>query len=65
MKPLKAPKKEKKDMDEDEIAFKAKQAAGTIIFSSRTRRVAPKLKSRLKMPKLEKKWPTRQRAKDR
>jgi hypothetical protein len=26
-KPLKAPKKEKKDMDEDEIAFKAKQAA--------------------------------------
>jgi Translation machinery associated TMA7 len=27
-KPLKAPKKEKKDMDEEEIAFKAKQAAG-------------------------------------
>lgn len=27
-KPLKAPKKEKKEMDEDEIAFKAKQAAG-------------------------------------
>lgn len=26
-KPLKQPKKEKKDMDEDEIAFKAKQAA--------------------------------------
>lgn len=30
MKPLKAPKKEKKDMDEDEVAFKAKQQAGTI-----------------------------------
>lgn len=28
VKPLKAPKKEKKDMDEDEVAFKAKQAAG-------------------------------------
>lgn len=27
-KPLKAPKKEKKEMDEDEIAFKAKQQAG-------------------------------------
>ena len=27
-KPLKAPKKEKKEMDEDEVAFKAKQAAG-------------------------------------
>jgi hypothetical protein len=26
-KPLKAPKKEKKDMDEEEVAFKAKQAA--------------------------------------
>ncbi|KAK5069831.1 Translation machinery-associated protein 7 [Lithohypha guttulata] len=26
-KPLKAPKKDKKEMDEDEIAFKAKQAA--------------------------------------
>ncbi|KAK4936172.1 Translation machinery-associated protein 7 [Elasticomyces elasticus] len=26
-KPLKAPKKEKKEMDEDEVAFKAKQAA--------------------------------------
>jgi hypothetical protein len=25
---LKAPKKDKKDMDEDEVAFKAKQAAG-------------------------------------
>ena len=25
---MKAPKKDKKDMDEDEIAFKAKQAAG-------------------------------------
>ena len=34
VKPLKAPKKEKKDMDEDEIAFKAKQQAGT---SSATR----------------------------
>lgn len=28
VKPLKAPKKDKKEMDEDEIAFKAKQAAG-------------------------------------
>lgn len=27
VKPLKAPKKEKKDLDEDEIAYKAKQAA--------------------------------------
>ncbi|KAK5065250.1 Translation machinery-associated protein 7 [Exophiala bonariae] len=27
VKPLKAPKKEKKDMDEDEIAFKAKKQA--------------------------------------
>jgi Translation machinery associated TMA7 len=27
-KPLKAPKKEKKEMDEDEIAFKEKQKAG-------------------------------------
>lgn len=27
-KPLKAPKKDKKEMDEDEIAYKAKQAAG-------------------------------------
>ncbi|KAJ9615070.1 Translation machinery-associated protein 7 [Cladophialophora chaetospira] len=26
-KPLKAPKKEKKEMDEEEVAFKAKQAA--------------------------------------
>lgn len=26
-KPLKAPKKEKKELDEDEIAYKAKQAA--------------------------------------
>lgn len=29
VKPLKAPKKEKKEMDDDEIAFKAKQQAGT------------------------------------
>jgi hypothetical protein len=29
VKPLKAPKKEKKELDEDEIAFKAKQAAGS------------------------------------
>jgi hypothetical protein len=29
VKPLKAPKKEKKEMDEDEVAFKAKQQAGT------------------------------------
>ena len=27
-KPLKAPKKEKKEMDEDEIAFREKQKAG-------------------------------------
>ena len=27
-KPLKAPKKEKKDLDEDDLAFKAKQKAG-------------------------------------
>ncbi|KAH0848262.1 Translation machinery-associated protein 7 [Fonsecaea pedrosoi] len=27
VKPLKAPKKEKKDMDEEDVAFKAKQAA--------------------------------------
>ena len=27
-KPLKAPKKEKKEMDEDEIAFREKQRAG-------------------------------------
>lgn len=33
VKPLKAPKKEKKEMDEDEIAFKAKQAAGMLILS--------------------------------
>ena len=30
-KPLKAPKKDKKDLDEDEIAFQAKQRAGTYI----------------------------------
>jgi Translation machinery associated TMA7 len=29
-KPLKAPKKEKKDMDEEEVAFKAKQAVGML-----------------------------------
>lgn len=28
-KPLKAPKKEKKEMDEDEIAYREKQKAGT------------------------------------
>jgi Translation machinery associated TMA7 len=28
VKPLKAPKKEKEEKDEDEVAFKAKQAAG-------------------------------------
>ena len=28
-KPLKQPKKEKKELDEDELAFKAKQKAGT------------------------------------
>ena len=28
MKPLKAPKKEKKDLDPDDIAFKEKQKAG-------------------------------------
>lgn len=33
-KPLKAPKKEKKDMDEDEIAFQAKQRAGTSLLKS-------------------------------
>lgn len=32
-KPLKAPKKEKKEMDEDEIAFKAKQQAGMFTTS--------------------------------
>ena len=31
VKPLKAPKKEKKEMDDDEIAFKAKQQAGTLL----------------------------------
>jgi len=31
-KPLKAPKKEKKDMDEDEIAFREKQKAGTFLI---------------------------------
>lgn len=38
-KPLKAPKKEKKDLDEDEQAFKAKQQAGTWrrTFQARTR----------------------------
>lgn len=30
VKPLKAPKKEKKELDEDELAFKQKQAAGMI-----------------------------------
>lgn len=30
-KPLKAPKKEKKEMDEDDIAYKEKQKAGIII----------------------------------
>lgn len=29
VKPLKAPKKQQKDMDEDEIAFREKQKAGT------------------------------------
>ena len=34
VKPLKAPKKEKKEMDEEDVAFKAKQAAGaTNLFS--------------------------------
>lgn len=31
MKPLKAPKKEKKEMDEDEIAFREKQKAGSFL----------------------------------
>lgn len=30
VKPLKAPKKEKKDLDDDEVAFKEKQKAGMI-----------------------------------
>ena len=30
VKPLKAPKKDKKEEDEDDIAFKAKKAAGTL-----------------------------------
>jgi len=30
-KPLKAPKKEKKDMDEEEVAFKEKQKAGVLL----------------------------------
>ena len=32
-KPLKAPKKEKKEMDEDDIAFREKQKAGTNLDS--------------------------------
>ena len=31
-KPLKAPKKEKKDMDDDEIAYRDKQKAGTLFL---------------------------------
>lgn len=30
IKPLKAPKKDKKDLDEDEVAFKEKQKAGML-----------------------------------
>lgn len=30
VKPLKAPKKDKKDLDEDEVAFREKQKAGMI-----------------------------------
>lgn len=30
-KPLKAPKKEKKDLDDEELAFREKQKAGTLI----------------------------------
>ncbi len=33
-KPLKAAKKEKKELDEDELAYKAKQAAGMSIRTS-------------------------------
>lgn len=36
VKPLKAPKKDKKDLDEDELAFKQKQAAGTTHRSRHT-----------------------------
>lgn len=32
VKPLKAPKKDKKDPDEDEVAFKEKQKAGMLLF---------------------------------
>ena len=33
-KPLKAPKKEKKDMDDDDLAFQAKQKAGVLMKRS-------------------------------
>jgi len=61
VKPLKAPKKEKKDLDEDELAFKAKQAAGASIWVCLADRVSDRF---LQMPKPGKKWPTRQKARD-
>ena len=61
-KPLKQPKKDKKEMDEDEVAFKAKQAAGTCLPAYRHTPVSVVNKVD-KTPKLAKKWPTRRRAK--
>lgn len=50
-------------MDEDEVAFKAKQAAGTVAPLSR--RISTLADRCFQMQRLEKTWPKRQRARGR
>jgi len=60
-KPLKAPKKEKKDLDEEDLAFREKQKAGKTHCTERWSGLKVEADCFAKMPKRIRKWLKRRR----
>ena len=63
-KPLKAPKKEKKDLDEEDLAFREKQKAGESHCIERSPGLKIEANCFGKMPKRTRRWPKRRKGRD-